>query len=206
MVILIYSKRRFQNKKPSEMDGISMDRQNVRIHQTAEVSDEAIIGEGTSIWHHAQVRERARIGKGCNIGKGVYIDFDVILGDKCKVQNYVSIYHGVKIGSEVFLGPHCVFTNDFYPRAHNSDFKVTETVVEDGASICTNATIVCGTRIGKNAMVGAGSVVTKDVLDHALVYGNPARLMGYVCRCGRKLDGSKTEGYRCDECGETYRF
>ncbi|MDG6224460.1 MAG: acyltransferase [Candidatus Thermoplasmatota archaeon] len=177
-----------------------MDRKNVRIHPTAEVSDEAVIGEGTSIWHQAQIRERATIGQGCNIGKGVYIDFDVVIGDRVKIQNYVSIYHGVKIGNDVFLGPHCVFTNDLYPRSHISDFKVGETYVDDGASIGTNATIVCGTRIGKHAMIGAGSVVTRDVPDHALVYGNPAKIKGYVCVCGRKLKEREGDVFFCDNC------
>ena len=183
-----------------------MERKNIRIHTTAEVSDEAEIGEGTNIWHQAQVRERAKIGKGCNIGKGVYIDFDVIIGDRVKIQNYVSVYHGVKIGSDVFLGPHCVFTNDLYPRAFNSDFEVGETIVEDGVSIGTNATIVCGNRIGKYAMVGAGSVVTKDVPDHALVLGNPARSRGYVCKCGRKMEKKENGKHLCLKCNEEYTF
>lgn len=177
-----------------------MKRENVKIHETAEVSDEASVGEGTNIWHQAQVRENAIIGSGCNIGKGVYIDFDVVLGDRVKIQNYVSVYHGVKIGNDVFLGPHCVFTNDLYPRAAVSDFEVTETVVEDGASICTNATIICGNRIGRYAMVGAGSVVTKNVPNHALVFGNPARIKGYVCRMGHKMERIEVSKYRCTVC------
>ncbi len=166
---------------------MSPDPQKVKIHPTAEVSEKATIGEGTRIWHQAQIRENAVIGKNCNIGKGVYVDFDVVIGDNCKIQNYVSVYHGVKIGNGVFLGPHCVFTNDLYPRATSEDWEVYETVVEDGASIGANATIICGVRIGKNAMVGAGSVVTKDVPPHALVYGNPATWKGWVCECGQKL-------------------
>ena len=182
------------------MKVIELERKNVRIHETAEVSDDAEIGDGTSIWHHAQIRENSHIGKGCNIGKGVYIDFDVVIGDRVKIQNYVSIYHGVKIGSDVFLGPHCVFTNDLYPRSFDGEFEVGETYVEDGASIGTNATIICGNRIGKYAMVGAGSVVTRDVPPHALVYGNPARIRSYICRMGHKMDHVEGMIYRCSEC------
>ena len=169
---------------------------NVKIHPTAEVSELSGIGEGSSIWHQAQIRENTKIGKGCNIGKGVYIDFDVVIGDRVKIQNYISIYHGVKIGNDVFLGPHCVFTNDFYPRASVSDFKVTETYIEDGVSIGANSTIVCGNRIGRYAMIGAASVVTKDIPPHALAYGNPAKVIGYVCEKGHKLD----KNYFCKEC------
>jgi len=176
----------------------------IRIHPTAEVSDEAKIGEGTNIWHQAQIRERAVIGERCNIGKGVYIDFDVVIGDDCKIQNYISIYHGVKMGSGVFLGPHCVFTNDFRPRS-KGDFKVTETLVEDGVSVGANATIVCGNTLGRNCMIGAGSVVTKDVPPHALVYGNPARIKGWVCECGEKLE--KKEGkWHCNACGKDWEL
>jgi acetyltransferase-like isoleucine patch superfamily enzyme len=179
-----------------------MERKNVRIHPTAEVSDLAEIGEDTRIWHQAQIRERARIGKRCNIGKGVYIDIDVVIGDGCKAQNYVCIYHGVRIGNGVFLGPHMTFTNDLFPRAFIDDFKVYGTVVGDGVSICTNATIVCGHTIGEYAMVGAGAVVTKDVPPHALVYGNPARIMGYVCVKGHKMKKVSKALYKCDVCGE----
>jgi len=179
--------------------------EGVRVHQTAEVSEKAIVGKGTNIWHQAQVREGVVIGEGCNIGKGVYLDFDVVIGDRVKIQNYVSVYHGVRIGSDVFLGPHCVFTNDLYPRSFISDFKVNETIVEDGASIGTNATIVCGHRIGAYAMVGAGSVVTHDVPSHALVYGNPARLRGYVCRKGHKMSAKEDGTYLCPQCSEVLR-
>lgn len=181
-----------------------MERKNVRIHPTAEVSDLADIGEGTNIWHQAQIRERVKIGKGCNIGKGVYVDFDVVIGEGCRVQNFVCIYHGVTIGNSVFLGPHCVFTNDLFPRASNPNFKVVKTIVEDGASVCTNATIICGKRIGSYSMIGAGSVVTKDVPPHALVYGNPARIEGYVCIKGHRMKRTTREDYLCDECGERF--
>jgi acetyltransferase-like isoleucine patch superfamily enzyme len=167
----------------------------VRIHPTADVSPRAQIGEGSSIWHQAQVREGARIGRNCILSKGVYVDAGVILGDNVKVQNYVSIYHGVTIDDGVFCGPHCVFTNDKQPRAINpdsslkaaDDWTLSETRVKTGASIGANAVIVCGVTVGTWAMIGAGSVVTCDVPDHGLVFGNPARLHGFVCACGHQL-------------------
>ena len=168
---------------------------NVYIHPTSDVSQQAVIGEGTKIWQHCQVRENANIGKNCILSKGVYIDSDVKIGDNVKIQNGISIYHGVTLEDGVFCGPHCVFTNDKFPRSINpdgslksaSDWVVSETLVKTGASIGAHATIVCGVTIGKWAMIGAGSVVTKDVPDHGLVLGNPARLSGFVCHCGHKL-------------------
>lgn len=172
----------------------------VRIHPTADVSKAAKIGDSTQIWHEVQVREGAHIGTHCRLGKGVYIDTNVIVGDYCKIQNRVSIYQGVTLGDRVFVGPHVCFTNDLHPRATRPDWEdhdgedrmaeweIVRTVVEDGASIGANATILCGITIGESAMIGAGAVVTKDVPPHALVYGNPATVQGYVCDCGRKLD------------------
>jgi UDP-2-acetamido-3-amino-2,3-dideoxy-glucuronate N-acetyltransferase len=167
----------------------------VRVHQTAEVSDKAIVGDGTSIWNHAQVRENAILGSNCVISKGVYIDYGVSIGDNVKIQNYVSVYHGVTIKNGVFVGPHVCFTNDFYPRSVNpdgtlksvDDWALSETVVEEGAALGANSTIVCGVTIGKWAMIGSGSVVTHDVPNHGLAWGNPARLHGFVCACGGRL-------------------
>src|SRR5512137_3018681 len=186
---------------------------SIRIHPTAEVSPKADIGEETSIWHQAQVREGARVGKNCIIGKGVYIDAGVFLGDNVKIQNYVSIYHGVTIEDGVFCGPHCVFTNDKAPRATNpdgslkatDDWVLSKTLVRTGAAIGANATIVCGVTIGQWAMIGAGSVVTRDVPDYGLVWGNPARLHGFVCPCGIRLQNTGIEGEhiraQCPTCG-----
>lgn len=170
---------------------------NIMIHSTAEVSPESEIGEGTKIWNQAQVRERARIGRECVISKNVYIDVDVIIGDRVKIQNNVNVYHGVEIEDDVFLGPSMTFTNDRFPRAFQSDFEVCPTRVKRGASIGANATIRCGIVIGEYAMIAAGSVVTHDVLPHALVAGNPARQIGRVCRCGRRLPASNL----CEFCG-----
>ena len=170
-----------------------------RIHPTAEVSADAAVGDGTSIWHWVQVREGARIGRRCTIGKDVYIDAAVVVGDECKIQNFATLYRGVTLGDRVFIGPHACFTNDAYPRAVSPDWKVVPTKVEDGASVGANATILCGLTIGRNAMVAAGAVVTKDVPAHALVAGTPAKVVGWVCDCGRPLDA---KGY-CAHCKKT---
>ena len=183
------------------------ERKNVRIHPTAIVEDGAKIGEGTSIWHHAHVRTDSELGKKCILGKGVYIDAGVKIGDGVKIQNRVSVYHGVTVGNNVFLGPHMVFTNDLYPRAFNPEWKTIETKVEDGVSIGANAVIICGITLGKFSMIGSGSVVTKDVPPHALVFGNPAKIRGYVCKCGLKRfsadDEPKNNDYSklvCENC------
>ncbi len=148
----------------------------------------AEIGEHTRVWHFCQVRAGARIGRSCILSKGVYVDAGVVIGDNVKIQNNVSLYQGVTVEDGVFIGPHVCFTNDKYPRAINpdgslkstDDWKVSPTIVRYGASIGANATIVCGVTIGRWAMVAAGSVVTRDVPDYALVRGNPARVVGQV--------------------------
>jgi acetyltransferase-like isoleucine patch superfamily enzyme len=152
----------------------------VFVHPSADVEDGAKVGEGSKIWHIAHVRSSARIGAGCVIGRNVYVDANVIVGDLVKIQNNVSVFQGVTIEDEVFVGPCAVFTNDLRPRAQNPDWKITPTLVRRGASIGANATIVCGVEIGPYAMVAAGSVVTRDVLPYQLVVGNPARPRGWV--------------------------
>lgn len=176
-----------------------------RIHPTAEVSPNAKIGDRTSIWNHGQVRENTIIGENCILGKGVYVDSDVKIGDNCKIQNNVSIFHGVTLGDGVFVGPHVCFTNDMRPRAINrdgslkspQDWIITPTLIKKGAAIGANATIICGVTIGEWAMIGAGSVVTRDVPDYGLVVGNPARLIGRACPCGERLD----DDGKCQSCG-----
>ena len=187
----------------------------VRIHPTAEVSDKIEIGEGSSIWHHAQVREGAKIGSNCIIGKGVYVDAGVSLGNNVKIQNYVSVYHGVTVEDGVFIGPHVCFTNDMRPRAVNpdgslkaaDDWVLSETFVKRGAALGANSTIRCGITIGEWAMVGSGSVVTKDVPAHGLIYGNPARLHGFVCACGEIVNKESQQGStvtaKCPKCSRT---
>ncbi len=185
------------------------------IHPTAEVSPKAKIGTGTSIWHQAQVREDVEIGENCIIGKGVYVDSGVHIGRNVKIQNYAAIYHGVTIEDGVFIGPHVCFTNDLYPRAVNpdgslkaaDDWLTGETQIRHGAALGANSTIVCGITIGEWAMVGSGSVVTHDVPDYGLVFGNPARLRGFVCSCGYRLHEQERVGDRmiaqCPHCGRT---
>ncbi|MGE4552565.1 MAG: acyltransferase [Desulfovibrionaceae bacterium] len=162
---------------------------DVFIHNTAWVDERASIGPGTKIWMNAQVREDAVIGRNCIISKDVYVDQYAEIGDDCKVQNGANIYFGVKIENEVFIGPHVVFTNDRIPRAFNKDWVASPTLVKHGASIGANVTVRCGIVIGEYAMVGAGSVVTKDVEPYSLVIGNPAVHVSYVDRDGRRING-----------------
>jgi acetyltransferase-like isoleucine patch superfamily enzyme len=190
------------------------DAQQVTIHPSANVSDRAVIGPGTKIWHEAQVREDAHIGKQCILGKGVYVDFGVHIGDHVKIQNRVSVYHGVTIEDGVFVGPHVCFTNDKIPRAitpdgrpkADSDWVLGHTTVRRGASIGAHSVILPDLVIGEFAMVGSGSVVTKSVPDCGLVAGNPARLIGFVCPCGYRLKLieriSTTVTMECTKCAK----
>lgn len=167
----------------------------VFIHPSAEVETGATIGEGSKIWHLAHIRRDAQLGANCVIGRGVFVDAGVHIGDSVKIQNYVSVFHGVTIEDGVFVGPHVCFTNDMFPRAVNPDMSLkaaddwvlSETLVKAGAAIGANSTIVCGITIGRWAMIGSGSVVTKDVPDYALVVGNPARIIGYVTASGKRV-------------------
>lgn len=175
---------------------------SIFIHDSAHVSNNAIIGENSKIWINSQVREGSKIGDNCIISKDTYIDTGVFIGNYVKIQNGVSVYSGVTIEDKVFIGPNVVFTNDYFPRACNTEWKITPTLVKEGASLGANSTIVCGIIIGTYSMVGAGSVVTKDVPPYALVVGNPAKKIGFVCECGQRLNAD----YVCNKCNKSYIF
>ena len=147
-----------------------------KIHKSAEISRNSSIGKNTYIWINAQIRENAKIGKNCVISKDVYIDKNVKIGDDCKIQNSALIYDGVTIKDNVFIGPGVVFTNDYFPRADSKKWKIKKTIVESGASIGANSTILCGIKIGKKSMIAAGSVVIDNVKNYELFAGNPAKL------------------------------
>lgn len=158
------------------------------VHESSYIDQPCQVGKGTKIWHFTHVMANCQIGETCNIGQNVVISPGVILGNNVKIQNNVSVYTGVICEDDVFLGPSCVFTNVINPRSHVSrkdEYK--ETVVKRGASIGANATIICGHDIGRYAFIGAGAVVTKNVPDFALMAGNPARQIGWMCSCGVKL-------------------
>lgn len=177
---------------------------NYFVHESSYVDDNVKIGDGTKIWHFSHVMSNSEMGERCNIGQNVVISPGVKLGNGVKIQNNVSVYTGVICEDDVFLGPSCVFTNVINPRSfieRKSEYR--DTIIGKGASIGANVTIVCGHNIGKYALIGAGAVVTKNVPDYALVMGNPARIKGYVCKCGEKLafkDGHAT----CEACGLKY--
>ncbi len=165
--------------------GIATD---VFIHPLADIEDGVTIGAGTKIWRFSHIRRGVVIGQDCMLANNVYLDADVQIGHRVRIQNGVSVYLGVVLEDDVFVGPHATFTNDLFPRAGNTQWAITPTRLCRGASVGANATIVCGVTIGEYAMVAAGSVVTRDIPPFALVRGNPARLAGYVCYCGQKLD------------------
>ena len=186
---------------------------SIYIHPTAEISSTAQIGAGTRIWGQVHVREHAKIGETCNIGKGVFIDRHVHIGSNIKIQNHASLFEGLTLEDGVFVGPHVCFTNDLLPRAITPDGKlkstddwiITPTLVKYGASIGAGSIIVCGVTIGEFALIGAGSVVTRDIPPHTLAFGNPTRKHGYVCHCARKLSDVFERNDlligSCEKCG-----
>lgn len=161
------------------------------IHESSYVDEDVQIGSGTKVWHFCHIQRGARIGSRCSLGQGVNIGPNVVVGNGVRIQNNVSVYEGVVLEDNVFCGPSCVFTNVPTPRAHFPvEGKYTPTVVREGASLGANSTVVCGHTVGRSAMVAAGAVVTRDVPDFALVAGVPARQIGWVCECGKRLDDS----------------
>lgn len=178
------------------------------VHESAYVDLPCTIGGGTQIWHFSHVMQDVAIGKNCKIGQNVFIAASVKIGDNVKIQNNVSVYAGVTLEDNVFCGPSCVFTNintprSAFPRNTQNDYLVT--LVKQGATIGANATIVCGHTIGRYAFIGAGATVTKDVPDYALVYGNPAKHIGWMCECGTKLDDF-VETTGCPACDRKYQY
>lgn len=161
-------------------------------HEKALVEDGAVIGDGTRLWAFTNIQAGALIGKNCNICDGTFVEKGVRIGDHVTIKHHVAIFNGVTIEDDVFIGSNVALINDRYPRSHRAGgWKLEKTVIKKGAAVGSNAVILCGLMIGEYAFVGAGSVVTQNVPAYALVYGNPARVQGYVCRCGQKLNVSR---------------
>ena len=188
---------------------LNMKSQNYYIDDHAVVEDGAEIGEGTKIWHFSHIQKGARIGKKCVLGQNVNVANNVEIGNYCKIQNNVSIYEGVTLEDYVFCGPSMVFTNIINPRCKypqaGGEYYI-KTLVGEGASIGANATILCGHTIGKHAMIGAGTVVTKDIPDYALVVGNPSKIIGWMSEAGIRLNFDKNGFAFCEKSGKKYRL
>ena len=187
-----------------------MTQQDYFVHESSFIDKPCTIGKGTKIWHFCHIMAHSVIGADCNVGQNVVISPACIIGNNVKIQNNVSVYTGVILEDDVFCGPSAVFTNVVNPRSHVSrrdEYK--QTLVKRGASIGANVTVVCGITLGRYCFIGAGAVVTRDVPDYSMVYGNPARLQGWMCSCGVKLSlgtsHDSTETTDCRSCGRSYR-
>ncbi len=186
-------------------NSVSLDNRKYYVHPTSIVEEPVDIGEGTRIWHFCHVMPDTTIGKNCTLGQNTFVASNVSIGSNVKIENNVSIFEGVTLEDDVFCGPSCVFTNVTKPRSFISQQgKYAKTLVKRGATIGANSTIVCGHTIGKYAFIGAGSVVTRDIPDYALIYGNPARIQDWVCECSARLEFSKDNIANCKRCGKTY--
>ena len=188
------------------MTVIDAQTRNYFVHESSYVDEPAEIGSGTKIWHFSHVMANTKIGERCSIGQNCVISPHVTIGNNVKIQNNVSVYEGVVLEDDVFCGPSMVFTNVTTPRSgtpRNTSADYAPTIVKRGASIGANATIVCGHTLGEFAFVGAGSVVTRDVPPHAMVYGNPARIRGFACECGVKLE-FRDDHAACGNCERQY--
>jgi len=189
-----------------------MDKKGYFVHESSYIDENVEIGEGTKIWHFSHIQSGARIGKNCSIGQNVNIGNNVVIGNNVKIQNNVSVYEGVILEDYVFCGPSMVFTNILNPRSEfpqrGSEFYK-KTIVQRGATLGANSTIICGNKLGRYSFVGAGAVVTKNVPDYALVLGNPARIAGWVCACGARLRFSNSDGRNgedeCKKCSRKYK-
>jgi UDP-2-acetamido-3-amino-2,3-dideoxy-glucuronate N-acetyltransferase len=192
---------------PAGPDGDTGGKPDYFVHPTARVDDGSTIGKGTKVWHYAHVMKGAQIGERCILGQNVNVDGNTVIGNNVKIQNNVSVYAGVTVEDDAFLGPSCVLTNVTNPRSQiNRHALYEKTVIRRGATIGANATIVCGTEIGRYAFVAAGTVVTRDVPDYGLVMGNPGRLAGWMSRHGHRLGPPDGDGImKCPESGYRYR-
>jgi UDP-2-acetamido-3-amino-2,3-dideoxy-glucuronate N-acetyltransferase len=200
---------------------------SARVHATADLEPNVRVGSGTSIWHRAQLRTGVTVGADCVIGRDVFIDEGVLIGDRVKIQNAALVYHGVTVEDGVFIGPGAILTNDRYPRAITStgdlaradDWTVSPITLREGCSIGAGAIVIAGVDVGRFATIGAGAVVTRTVTNYALVAGNPARRIGWVCACGARLVDANGEPapaqperyaahteLTCGSCGRTYAY
>jgi len=184
--------------------------ENYIVHESSYVDEPCTIGKGTKIWHFCHIMRESVIGENCNVGQNVVISPGCVIGNNVKIQNNVSVYSGVILEDDVFCGPSAVFTNVINPRSHVSrrdEYK--KTLVMRGVTIGANATIVCGVTLGSYCFIGAGAVVTRDIPSYAIAFGNPARVRGWICSCGIKLNvttaGDGSRNVRCASCGREYR-